>query len=63
MSVARADAEMVVAAIEIHRRHPFSLWHALIVQAALVGGCGRLPWRQRKGPVQRKLNRAFKWWT
>ncbi len=42
LTVVAADAELVVAAIEIHRRHQLSLWDALIVQAALDGGCNRL---------------------
>lgn len=42
LTVVPADAALVVAAIEIHRRHQFSLWDALILQAALAGGCDRL---------------------
>ncbi len=42
LTVVPADAELVIAAIEIHRRHQLSLWDALILQAALNGGCGRL---------------------
>ncbi len=42
LTVVSADAELVVAAIEIHRRYQLSLWDALILQAALRGGCTRL---------------------
>ena len=39
LTVVSADAELAVAAIELHRRHQFSLWDALILQAAARGGC------------------------
>ena len=42
LTVVPADAALVVAAIELHRRHQFSLWDALILQSALAGGCTRL---------------------
>jgi predicted nucleic acid-binding protein len=42
LTVVAADAELVVSAIELHRRHQLSLWDALILQAALNGGCERL---------------------
>jgi predicted nucleic acid-binding protein len=42
LTVVPADADLVLAAIELHRRHQLLLWDALIVQAALVGGCTRL---------------------
>ena len=42
LTVVPADADLVVAAISLHRRHKVSLWDALILQAALVGGCNRL---------------------
>ncbi len=42
LTVVPADAELVVAAIDVHRRHQISLWDALIVQAALTGDCDRL---------------------
>lgn len=42
LTVIPADAALVVAAIDIHRRHQLSLWDALILQTALAGGCDRL---------------------
>jgi predicted nucleic acid-binding protein len=42
LTVVSADAELVVAAIDIHRRYQFSVWDALILQAAITGGCARL---------------------
>lgn len=32
----------VVAAIDLHRLHRWSIWDALVVRAALNGGCGTL---------------------
>jgi len=42
LTVVPADAALVVAAIELHRRHQVSWWDALILQAALTAGCDRL---------------------
>lgn len=42
LTVVPADAALVVAAIELHRRHQFSLWDALILQSAVAGGCDRI---------------------
>ncbi len=40
--VAGASAEMVLRAFGLHQRHQFSVWDALIVQAALDAGCTTL---------------------
>ncbi len=37
-----ASAEMVIRAFGLHQRHQFSVWDALIVQAALDAGCTTL---------------------
>ncbi len=37
-----ASAEMVLRAFGLHQRHQFSVWDALIVQAALDAGCTTL---------------------
>ena len=36
------SARDVLAAIDLHRLHRFSIWDALIVRSALVGGCASL---------------------
>lgn len=42
LTVVPADRELVLAALGLRRRFQFSLRDALIVQAALAGGCERL---------------------
>jgi predicted nucleic acid-binding protein len=42
LTVVPADAELVLRAIDVHRRFQLSLWDALVVQAAIAGGCRRL---------------------
>ncbi|MBM4365230.1 MAG: PIN domain-containing protein [Deltaproteobacteria bacterium] len=42
LTVVPADAALVLAAIDLHRRHQVSLWDALVMQAALTAGCERL---------------------
>ena len=34
-----ADAPLVLAAIDLHGRHRLSIWDALILKAAEIGGC------------------------
>ena len=36
------DGSLIVRAIELHQRHTLSFWDALVVQAAMEGGCDRL---------------------
>ena len=40
--IVKIDAGDVLAAIDLHRRHGFSIWDALIIRAALLAGCRRL---------------------
>ena len=42
LPIVQVDAALVLAAIGTSRRHKLSFWDALIVQAALAGGCTRL---------------------
>jgi predicted nucleic acid-binding protein len=42
LTVVPADRALVLAALGLRRRFQLSLWDALIVQAALAGGCERL---------------------
>ncbi len=42
LTVVPADAPRVLAALEVRRRFQLSWWDALIVQAAVAGGCDRL---------------------
>jgi predicted nucleic acid-binding protein len=42
LTVVPCDGELVVSAISVHRRYRLSLWDALVVQAAIAGGCDRL---------------------
>ena len=42
LTIVPADRDLVISAIRTHRHHQLSLWDALIVQAAIVGGCDRL---------------------
>jgi len=39
LPVVTADADLVLAAIDLSARHQISLWDGLIVQAASVAGC------------------------
>ncbi|HEX9700007.1 MAG TPA: hypothetical protein VGD06_11160 [Acidobacteriota bacterium] len=39
MDVVILSVDDVVAAIDLHRLHGFSIWDALIVRAALISGC------------------------
>lgn len=41
-TVVQLDTDLVLAAIQRHRSDMISLWDALIVEAALVGGASRL---------------------
>ncbi len=38
----QVDGSLILRAIELHQRHTLSFWDALVVQAALEGGCDRL---------------------
>ena len=42
MEVISLSANDVLAAIDLHRLHRFSIWDALIVRSAFVGGCATL---------------------
>lgn len=42
LPLVRVDEAMIIAAIERHRSMSFSFWDALVVEAALRGGAGRL---------------------
>ena len=42
LPMVQIDPALVLSAIGTSRRHKISLWDALIVQAALAGGCTRL---------------------
>ena len=42
LEVISLSANDVLAAIDLHRLHRFSIWDALIVHSALVGGCATL---------------------
>lgn len=42
LPVVQVDPEMVLAAIDIHRLRKVSIWDALIIRAAIAGGCTRL---------------------
>ena len=42
LDVVLIQADLILAAIDLHRLHALSLWDALIVRAALAGGCTRL---------------------
>ncbi len=39
MDVVRIDLGLILSAIDLHRLHSFSFWDALIVRAAVLGGC------------------------
>ena len=40
--VVRLDERDLLEAIDLHRAYQISIWDSLIVQAAMVGGCGTL---------------------
>ncbi len=42
MDVVRIDLGLILSAIDLHRLHSFSFWDALIVRAAVLGGCSIL---------------------
>jgi len=42
LNVAKLDPADLLAAIDPHSAHGFSIWDALIVRAALISGCRRL---------------------
>ena len=42
LPLVQIDKDMIVEAISLSRRHSFSLWDALIVEAAARGGCKKL---------------------
>jgi predicted nucleic acid-binding protein len=42
LDVVRIEKELILAAIDLHRLHSLSFWDALIVRAAINGGCSRL---------------------
>ncbi|HVR38565.1 MAG TPA: PIN domain-containing protein [Thermoanaerobaculia bacterium] len=42
MDVVRLETVDLVAAIDLHRLHQFSIWDTLIIRAALISGCRRL---------------------
>ena len=42
MDLVRIDLDLILAAVDLHRLHGFSLWDALIVRAAAMAGCGVL---------------------
>jgi predicted nucleic acid-binding protein len=39
LDVVRLETSDVLAAIDLHRLHQFSIWDALILRAALISGC------------------------
>jgi len=39
LDVVRLETSDVLAAIDLHRLHQFSIWDALILRAAMVSGC------------------------
>ena len=42
LDVVRIEVAEILAAIDLHRLHSFSLWDALIVRCAATAGCSRL---------------------
>jgi predicted nucleic acid-binding protein len=40
--VVRLNPNDLLAAIDLHRLHQFSIWDALILRAAMISGCRRL---------------------
>lgn len=42
LNLIQIDLDRILAAIDLHRLHHFSLWDALIVRCAIDGGCSIL---------------------
>jgi predicted nucleic acid-binding protein len=42
MDIVRLEPNDLLAAIDLHRLHQFSIWDALILRAALISGCRML---------------------
>lgn len=42
LAVVQVDSPLILAAIDLHRLHRFSIWDALIFQAAAAAGCREL---------------------
>jgi len=42
LDVVLIDPEMILAAIDLHRLRRIQFWDALIIRAAVAGGCARL---------------------
>lgn len=42
LSVVQVDANLILAAIDLHQLHRLSIWDALILHAAAAGGCREL---------------------
>jgi predicted nucleic acid-binding protein len=42
LDVVRIEPELVLAAIDLHQLRQISFWDALVVRAAVAGGCRRL---------------------
>ncbi len=39
LDTVRLEAQDLLAAIDLHRLHRFSIWDALIIRAAMISGC------------------------
>jgi predicted nucleic acid-binding protein len=42
LNLVQIELETILAAIDLHRRHKFSFWDALIIRSASKGGCSVL---------------------
>jgi predicted nucleic acid-binding protein len=42
LDIVVASLDLIVAAIHLHKKHSFSFWDALILQAAKFGGCSQV---------------------
>lgn len=42
LPVVPVDVALILAAIDLHERHRIAFWDALVVQAAVAGGCAEL---------------------
>jgi predicted nucleic acid-binding protein len=42
LDLVRMEAGDLLAAIDLHRLHHFSIWDALIMRAAMISGCRKL---------------------
>jgi predicted nucleic acid-binding protein len=42
LDVVLLQPDLILSAIDLHRLHAFSFWDALVIRAAVVGGCSRL---------------------